>query len=82
MNKYEKALKRLKQETAPTTYCADFNKEECINALQELVDKAAPKKRVYVDTTPSISSHFICPVCRTKVSPISLYCDTCGQRLE
>lgn len=53
-----------------------------IDILQELVDKATPKKRVYVDTTPSISSHFICPVCRTKVSPISLYCDTCGQRLE
>lgn len=49
---------------------------------QKYDEKATPKKRVYVDTTPSISSHFICPVCRTKVSPIGLYCDTCGQRLE
>lgn len=38
MNKYQEALKRLKQETAPNTYCADFDKEKCINTLQELVD--------------------------------------------
>lgn len=78
LNRYQEALNNVKRVYVES----EHYDEEDIRLLQELVDKATPKKRVYVDTTPSISSHFICPVCRTKVSPISLYCDTCGQRLE
>jgi hypothetical protein len=76
--KYQEALNNVKRVYVES----DHYDEEDINLLQELVDKATPKKRVFVDATSSISSHDECPVCRTKVSPIGLYCDTCGQRLE
>jgi hypothetical protein len=76
--KYQEALNNVKRVYVES----DHYDEEDINLLQELVDKATPKKRVYIDTTPSISSHFICPVCKTKVSPIGLYCDNCGQALD
>lgn len=82
MNKYQEALKRLKQETAPNTYCADFNKEECINILQELVDKATPKKLIRFKNSVNISIPK-CPICRT--TPITYnqkHCDECGQALD
>lgn len=53
-----------------------------LEEYKKLKDKATPKKRIFVDATPSISAHDECPVCRVKVSPIRHYCDNCGQRLE
>lgn len=50
--------------------------------LQELVNKEIARKRIYVEETLAISSHYICPVCKRKVSSISCYCDSCGQRLN
>lgn len=83
MNKYQEAYSYIKH------YCElddDFLKwplaERSIKAFKELVDRATPKKRVFVKATSSISAHDECPVCRAKVSPIRLYCDNCGQRLE
>ena len=29
------ALKRIRQECAPNTYCKDFNKEECCNTIEK-----------------------------------------------
>lgn len=29
------ALKRIRQETAPNTYCKDFDKEECCNTIEK-----------------------------------------------
>ena len=89
-NKYQEALDNVK--IAPsfmggnTKYSTNLNSatpfSEDISILQELVNKATPKKRIFVDATPSISAHDECPVCRVKVSPIRHYCDNCGQRLE
>ena len=83
MNKYQEAYSYIKH------YCElddDIIRwplyQKSINALQELVDKTTPKKRIYVEPTPAISSHYICPICKTKVSPICCYCETCGQKLE
>lgn len=93
MNKYQDALYKIVKSCCPnctTNGCKDCSIEKICNAtakswvdrLQELVDKATPKKRIFVDATPSISAHDECPVCRVKVSPIRHYCDNCGQRLE
>jgi hypothetical protein len=32
---FEKAIKRLRQETAPATYCPDFDKEECLKVFEK-----------------------------------------------
>ena len=82
MNKYQEALKRLKQETAPNTYCADFNKEECINILQELVDKATPKKTIPLKDTLNFTYMMFCPVCRSSSPFTYAYCGHCGQALD
>jgi hypothetical protein len=35
----KEALKRLKQETAPATYMADFDKEKCIEIIKKDLDR-------------------------------------------
>lgn len=30
---FEEAIKRLRQETVPATYCPDFDKEECLKVI-------------------------------------------------
>lgn len=43
------ALKRIRQETAPNTYCKDFDKEECCNTIEkELKDGENYKKALNV----------------------------------
>ncbi len=32
---FEEAIKRLRQETAPATYCPDFDKEECLKVIEK-----------------------------------------------
>jgi hypothetical protein len=83
MNKYQEALNKICNRMLCGGECS-VGKGVCslLEPLQELVDKATLKKRVFVKATPSISAHDECPVCRAKVSPIRLYCDNCGQRLE
>ena len=86
MNKYQKALDNAKDDIE---YCYNDPFEEVpkerldeIKLLQELVNKEIARKRIYVEETPAILSHYICPVCKRKVSPISCYCDNCGQKLD
>lgn len=49
----KQALKRLKQETSPTTYCTDFDKDKCIavieNDLQVLEILKKYKVNIYND---------------------------------
>ena len=82
MDKYQEALKRLKQETAPNTYCADFDKEKYINILQELVDKATPKKVDKYSRHKDLEPTYFCPICENIVEKEHKYCTECGQRLE
>lgn len=43
------ALKRIRQETAPNTYCKDFDKEECCNTIErELKDGEKYKKALEI----------------------------------
>ena len=91
-DKYQEALKRLKQETIPNTYCEDFDKEECINILQELVDKETPKKLIKINTldvikgsiTDIMGFYYRCPNCKKGMTAFSVfnYCQFCGQRIE
>ena len=81
MNKYQEVLNRIAK------YCRVNNGsmlEGDLNILQELVDKATPKK-------PIISSydefgcvdfyeHHYCPNCKNKVD--EAYCPACGQKID
>ena len=35
--KVKEAIKRLRQETAPATYMPDFDKEECLQVVEEAI---------------------------------------------
>lgn len=35
--KVKEAIKRLRQETAPATYMPDFDKEECLQTIEEAI---------------------------------------------
>ena len=76
MNKYQEALSEVIRTSAQSD--EPFPTEE-VEALQELVDRATPKKPVQKP-----AGRKICPNCKRstarEVSP--LYCCVCGQRLD
>ena len=97
MNKYQEAYSYIKH------YCElddDIIRwplyQKSINALQELVDKATPKKPLVQKY--KYSEHYICPNCNKhklaiidygeyinqlrKGSKLTLYCPECGQALD
>lgn len=85
MNKYKEALEELRKleraynfknigQVAPQVNC---------DVLQELLDKATPKK-VIEDKTHPIST-FYCPNCQKEFDVIQWhdeYCSFCGQRID
>ena len=79
MNKYQKALERIKKH-CPTLF-AEVVKD--LATLQELVDKETPIKvtDIHVD-------EFYCPKCHSEIthdkynSEHPKYCEECGQRLD
>ena len=75
MNKYQEALDFLQEE------CRTIKKGEAkqhIKTLQELVDKATPKKQTRDGDYFSFGH---CPTCK-KIIPIqSKYCPNCGQHI-
>ena len=79
-NKYENSYKYIEEYFY--LYPVHQLDKEHLGNIKELVDKATPKKRIFVKENGGISAHDICPVCKNKVSPIRCYCDNCGQRLE
>ena len=80
MNKYIEALDYLKKHL--DSKC-DLRK---VDVLQELVDKATPKK--ILRTVNDNGEPFLprgygeCPKCKTVVGCSDKYCRECGQRLE
>lgn len=83
MNKYQGALDRLFM-WATNGYCAlevpSEEYEDLKEIMQELVDKATPKKPIfYVE-----SGYFtdLCPVCKCMVDADDRYCSYCGQRIS
>ena len=103
MNKYQEALDYLKShayeivedencdgdmiyEYEPVYDTADF-----INPLQELVEKATPKKIQFNDRQqPYMRKHYgkkrrydgVCPSCHKSIYPGYVYCPKCGQCLD
>ena len=92
MNKYREALERLRvlemaknlhyqNQVAPQVDC---------DVLQELVDKATPKKPI--NQFERVLRHGYCPNCKGKIRKLGSrnavvvegqpYCDDCGQALD
>ena len=80
MNKYQEALDYAKK------HLDSKHDLEKIELLQELVDKAIPKKilrTVNDDGEPFLPRGYgECPKCKTVVGCNNKYCRECGQRLE
>lgn len=79
MNKYQKSLNTLRKE-----YLNNESKE--CDILQELVEKATPKKilkSVDENGEPCLPrNHGVCPICGFVVEYSDKHCHECGQRLE
>lgn len=80
MNKYQEALDYAKKHL-------DSKQDlEKVEVLQELVDKATPKKilRTVNDNGEPLfpRGYGECPKCKTVVGCSNKYCRECGQRLE
>ena len=80
MNKYQKALNSLSaivsltiKEPKDAVYLIE------VAYLQELVDKATPKKPMKIKT--DYMEAYVCPNCRHSFEGFS-YCRFCGQRLQ
>lgn len=84
MGKYQEALDKLhKRATDYNLANTILDDKQLTSTLQELVDKEEkPVGRKFVEDNGIFSSHYICPKCNTKVSPICLYCENCGQRFK
>lgn len=82
MNKYQEALDGLLENIDYKDYSIQtINKvAEAIVILQELVDKATPKK---VNLYSFEHNKGKCPVCNNTVySFMNTYCQICGQKLD
>jgi rRNA maturation endonuclease Nob1 len=85
LNKYQEAYDIIFDELIPMPELNDIDKKRLVvsvNLLQELVDKATPKKvnkyRRHIKLEPT----YFCPVCENVVEKEQKYCAECGQRLE
>ena len=84
MDKYQEGLERVKTLIdISSDKLSDKGKAlmmESVNTLQQLVDKATPKKKIQTSKLT-----YICPCCLEndiKNFVYGNYCDECGQRLE
>lgn len=85
MNKYQEALKKLRKiEQTENTW------DENCEVLQELVDRATPKKpkiRAFNEAEPWYCADYLvereaCPLCGRKLLDKDPYCYICGQALD
>ena len=72
MNKYQEALNQIKHELYAEE--DDYN----VSLMQELVDKATPKKPAYY----KIDQEWICPYCAEEVFGGQKICSNCGKALD
>lgn len=89
MNKYQEAMEWIVSEYLDIDYKGKaMNKDtEAALCIQELIDKATPKKVAYEHAIePSKAYKYDCPVCGQFLSmncrSLTKYCDECGQALE
>ena len=89
MNKYVKALNFIKGTLSAfhqrTNSEVPKKENEWLNTLQELTDKATPKKPTKIEIVEAIDCLFIygeCPTCKCGVNDSEIYCPYCGQALD
>lgn len=76
MNKYQEALYCLNNEDI------GMLARHCLDIIQELVDKATPKKPIRFKNSIYMSNPK-CPICKTiPHTGNQKYCDECGQALD
>lgn len=78
MDKYQEALNNVKRVYVES----EHYDEEDIRLLQELVDKATPKKVDKYSRYKDLEPTYFCPICENIVEKVHKYCTECGQRLE
>lgn len=79
MNKYQEALKKLRKiEQTENTW------DENCDVLQELVDKATPKKPKNWKAERRLNGavEFNCPVCNRLYTERVNFCSSCGQAID
>lgn len=80
MNKYQEALYRQKSNVKKLRDKEFVEYRDDFTTLQELVDKATPKKpKTTMNEHNSIDE--LCPVCNRTVASYDNYCGKCGQRI-
>ena len=77
MNKYQEALNNVKRVYVES----EHYDEEDIRLLQQLVDKAAPKKPIK-SNNPLFDYMVFCPACNKSMSFKNYYCGSCGQAVD
>ena len=95
MNKYQEALKNVKEvaKWQQNTYvCYGYIRDQDILALEELVEKATPKKpilKAMEGYSAEVASHLVCPSCGKPIVNVwssaeykPRYCHYCGQALD
>ena len=78
MYKHQEALNNVKRVYVES----EHYDEEDIRLLQELVDKATPKKVDKYSRHKDLEPTYFCPICENIVEKEHKYCTECGQRLE
>lgn len=94
MNKYKHSLEKLRVLERQSNFerCLDIAPQIQCDVLQELVDRATPKKptekliEVYCGEIPNEKElHYYCPICGYWVGDGSgqeNYCPNCGQAID
>ena len=84
MKKHQEALSRLRD--TDLYYSDDSKFHQDLDVLQELVDKATPKKPLKLEegkyTCPSCSMAFTLKTSIKNMFVNNRYCDVCGQALD
>ena len=90
MYKHQEALKTVEKSCISIAMEFNFGElfeedEKALSTLQELVDKATPKKTIkenYEDNRYNMYKHY-CPTCKyVWVCDVPNYCSECGQALD
>ena len=78
LNRYQEALNNVKRVYVES----EHYDEEDIRLLQELVDKATPKKVDKYSRHKDLEPTCFCPLCENIVEKEQKHCPECGQKLD
>ena len=81
MSKYQEALDNLCNKMFCGVECVNSDVCSLLKPLQELVDKATPKKPIK-SNNPLFDYMVFCPACNKSMSFKNYYCGSCGQAVD